>query len=32
MEKLILKSILCPVDEERRKERGAALSPSLLPV
>ena len=29
---LILKSILCPVHEEGRKERGAALSPSLLPV
>ena len=32
LEKLILKSILCPVHEEGRKERGAALSPSLLPV
>ena len=30
LEKPILKSILCPVHEEGRKERGAALSPSCI--
>ena len=30
LEKLILKSILCPVHEDGRKERGAALSPFCM--